>query len=59
MKEIEKEIAALETEEAELNEQLALPEVTADYQTLSSICARLEEIHAKTDGLYEEYETLI
>ena len=59
VKEIEKEIAALEAEEAELNEKLALPEVTADYQTLSSICARLEEIHAKTDRLYEEYETLI
>ncbi|MBE7067954.1 MAG: ABC-F family ATP-binding cassette domain-containing protein [Clostridiales bacterium] len=56
---IEKEISALETEEAEINETLALPEVTGNFALLTEKCDRLEKIHSLLDTLYQEYETLI
>ena len=59
VKEIEKEIAALEAEEAEINAQLADPAVTSDYSLLSEKCRRLEEVKNRSDELYAEYETLL
>ncbi len=59
VKEIEEQVAALETEENEINGQLTLPEVTADYALLTEKCRRLEEVKNALDALYEEYETLI
>ena len=59
VREIEKEIAALEEEEKRLQEEIASPAVAADYKALQEKCARLEEIRQKSDGLYAEYETLI
>ena len=59
VKQIEEEISALETEEAEINSQLALPEIAGNYELLKEKCARLEEVKNLLDGLYEEYETLI
>jgi ATP-binding cassette subfamily F protein 3 len=59
IKKIEEEIAALETEDAELNDALSTPEVTANFALLTEKCNRLEEIKSKLDALYEEYETLI
>ncbi len=56
---IEKEIAALESEENELNASLADPEVTANFSLLTEKCNRLETIKNKLDELYNEYETLI
>ena len=56
---IEKEIAALETEENDLNASLADPTVTNNFPLLSEKCNRLEEIKSKLDALYNEYETLI
>ena len=56
---IEKEIAALETEEAELNASLSDPEITANFPLLTEKCNRLETIKTKLDSLYNEYETLI
>ncbi len=58
-REIEKEIAALEAEEARLNEEIAAPSVAANYLLLREKCDRLEEIKRRTDALYGEYETLI
>ncbi len=57
VKEIEATLERLEAEEAELNERLAL--VAADYEQVRVLCARLDEIHAQSEALYEEYETLI
>lgn len=59
VKQIEEEISALETEETEINSQLALPEIAGNYELLKEKCARLEEVKNLLDGLYEEYETLI
>jgi len=56
---IEKEISALEEEEATLNHELADPAVTADFALLTQKCNRLEQIKTELDTLYEEYETLI
>ncbi|MBQ9727965.1 MAG: ABC-F family ATP-binding cassette domain-containing protein [Clostridia bacterium] len=59
IKKIEEEIASLETEEAEINHSLTLPEVTANFPLLSEKCNRLEIIKNRLDELYAEYETLI
>ncbi|MBE5747405.1 MAG: ABC-F family ATP-binding cassette domain-containing protein [Clostridiales bacterium] len=59
IKKIEEEIATLEKEDAQLNADLATPEVTANFSLLTEKCNRLEEIKQKLDDLYEEYETLI
>ncbi len=59
IKNIEKEITALEQEEAQINEEIASPEVATNFLLLNEKCARLEEIRNKLDALYEEYETLI
>ncbi|MFR1982741.1 MAG: ABC transporter C-terminal domain-containing protein [Christensenellaceae bacterium] len=55
----QEEISALESEESDINAQLALPEIAADYARLSERCKRLEEVKSALDNLYEEYETLI
>ena len=59
IKQIEKEIALLETEEAQINAELATPEVSADFALLTQKCNRLEEIKNAIDLLYQEYETII
>lgn len=59
IKQLEEEISALESEESDINAQLALPEIAADYARLSERCKRLEEVKSVLDNLYEEYETLI
>ncbi len=59
IKKIEEEIAALEREDADLNERLSDPKVTADFPLLTKICDRIEEIKNLLDALYAEYETLI
>lgn len=59
VKEIETEITALEEEEALLTEEISRPEIAADYLLLGQKCARIEEIHARTETLLEEYETLL
>ena len=57
IKEVEKALEQLETEESQLNAQLT--EYAADFSKIQALCKRLEEIHAQTDLLYREYETLI
>lgn len=59
IKQLEEEISALESEESDINAQLALPEIAADYARLSERCKRLEEVKNILDKLYEEYEALI
>ena len=56
-REIEKRLEAIEAEEATLNASLA--ECAADYRKVLEISARLKELHAESDALYAEYETLI
>ena len=59
VKKIETEISRLETEESDLNADLAKPEITSNFPLLSQKCARLEEIHAALETLYQEYEQLL
>ena len=59
IKKIEDEIAALETEDGELNAALSDPAVTGNFTLLTETCNRLEVIKTKLDELYAEYETLI
>ncbi len=58
-KQIEKQIVALEEEETLLNDDLAKPEIAADFSLLSEKCNRLEAIKQSLDELYAEYETLL
>ena len=58
-KKIEEEIAALEAEDAKLNEELSTPEVAGNFALLSEKCTRLEQIRTAIDALYAEYETLL
>ncbi len=59
IKNIEREIAALEEEETEINASLADPAVIANFPLLSEKCNRLETIKNRLDELYNEYETLL
>ena len=59
IRETEKKISDAEEEVAALNEEIAKPEIAADYKLLSEKCARLDELHAALEKLYEEYETLL
>ena len=56
-KEIENRLEAIEAEETELNERLAL--CAADYAKVKEITERLEALRAESDALYEEYAGLI
>ncbi len=58
VKEVEKEIASLEAEEASINEEIGRNEIASDYKLLQEKCRRLEELRLLLDALYEEYETL-
>lgn len=57
VREIETRLEALEAEEETLNGELAAR--AADYLAVQKITARLNELHAESDELYAEYETLI
>ncbi len=59
VKKIEEEIAALETEEAEINASLSDPTVTSNFSLLTEKCNRLETIKNTLDTLYAEYETYL
>lgn len=56
IKNIEKEISLLETEEEEINKFLSSG---GDYKEISARCIRLGEIKDSLDALYAEYEKLI
>ena len=59
IKKIEQEIAALEAEEAQINEELTLPQLSSDFNLLTEKCNRLEEIKNRLESLYNEYEELL
>jgi len=56
VREIEKEISALECEEAEINAFLSGG--GADYKEIALRCNRLQEIKTALDSLYDEYAAL-
>lgn len=56
-KEIETRLEQIEAETEALNNELV--ECAADYVKVQKITAKLNELQTESDGLYEEYETLI
>jgi len=59
IKAIETDIYALECEENDINNMLADGQIASDYQRLSPLLKRLEEIKIEQEKLYLEYEKLI
>ena len=58
VKELEKEIERLENEMAEIQEQLADPEVCADYQLMQEKCAALEDMKKLCSDYEDEWVLL-
>lgn len=59
VKKLEAEISALEGEEAEINEKLFDPEISADYVRVNELLQKLERIKTQTELLYKRYEEVI
>ncbi|MCD8205081.1 MAG: ABC-F family ATP-binding cassette domain-containing protein [Clostridia bacterium] len=59
MKAVERKIAELEKEDAEINQKFVNPQNAADYALMNSLTARLDTIRRELDALYEEYETYL
>lgn len=59
VKKLEAEISALESEEAEINEKLSDPEISADYVHVNELLQKLESIKTQTELLYKRYEEVI
>ena len=55
IKAIEKEIAELEEQQATLEKEITLPEVTRDYQLLNEKCMLIEEVKTKISDLSDEW----
>ena len=59
IKELESKISQIESEISTLNEEIATPEIAADYKLLNEKCAKVNQLNALCETLYEEYETLL
>ncbi|MCH5152210.1 MAG: ABC-F family ATP-binding cassette domain-containing protein [Clostridiales bacterium] len=58
IKELEKRITELEMEVEQLNGQMALPEIAADYSKLSQVMERLKQANAELEQTLSEWENL-
>lgn len=58
LKELEAKITELENEVEQLNAQMALPEIAADYTKLSQVMQRLELVNAELELTLCEWENL-
>ena len=54
MKELEKQIEALEFQITELEEKLTLPEICTDYQKMQAVCQALEEAKNQSENCFAE-----
>ncbi len=59
IKQAESDIAETEAEIASLHEEIARPELAADYKLMNEKCARLDALNERLDALYKTYEQLI
>lgn len=55
---LERELEECQKEEQQLTDELADPEVAADYQLVAQKCARLEELKSQMDALMEQWMEL-
>lgn len=58
LKKTEQEIEETELEMEKVNERLADPQVTSDYQKLIELSGKLEELKTKQEQLYEQWAEL-
>ena len=58
LKKTEQEIETVEFEIEEVNALLSDPQVTSDYQRLIELSAKLDELKAKQEQLYEQWAEL-
>ena len=59
LRQTEADIAAAEQAIAETEAEIARPDVAADYRRMNEACEKLNELHARLDALYAQYEKLI
>lgn len=59
VKEAEAEISRLEREIDDLNAQMALPEIVADYAKLSDVMQRLQQCNAQLENVTKQWELLL
>lgn len=58
LRELEASIAAYEEEAQRLEEELALPEICADYKAMAEKCARLDQTKSSLAQVYDEWAAL-
>lgn len=58
LKKCEAEIASLETEQKQLDEEMTQPQIATDAAKLQELSIRREEITSRLTALYEQWETL-
>lgn len=58
LEKIEKKIEKLENDKAELEEQMQLPEVVAEYEKIIELSKQNEQIQNEIEKLYEEWEQI-
>ena len=59
LRQTEADIAAAEQAIAETEAEIARPDIAADYRRMNEACEKLNELHARLDSLYAQYEKLI
>lgn len=59
VKELEKEITALEAVVSQLNEQLASPQIACDYTKVSEVMEQLRQANSQLEKLLSEWEKLV
>ncbi len=59
VKELEKRITELEQESEKLNQDMAVPEIAADYTKLSQVMLRLKEVETELDEVTTEWASLV
>ena len=59
VKELEKEITALEVVVSQLNEQLASPQIVGDYTKVSEVMEQLRQANSQLEKLLSEWEKLV
>ncbi len=59
IKELEKEITALEAVVSQLNEQLASPQIACDYTKVSEVMEQLRQANSQLEKLLSEWEKLV
>ena len=59
IKQLEKQMTELEEKQAQLQEQMALPQIVSDYSKLSVVMEELNQVEATYEQICLEWEQLI